>query len=402
MHNLWLVAKHEYAKVVKKKSFLLGTLGIPVLIVLVTVVGIFVVLGQRGKLPLGYVDQAGVLSESVNPYRENGEAMVEMQSYEDIETARAALYAEEIQAYYVVPSDYLASGRVELFYLTKRPGEMVRGDFADFLRANLLAGQTETVRRRIQQGPALTIHSMDGKREFKTENILNFLLPYAAAFFFIFGVMGSGSYMLQAVTDEKENRTIEILTTSLRPIELIGGKALGLMSVGLTQMGIWSGTAVLGLVIAMLFIDIGQNFTVPWSLLVVIAMFFLPAYALIAALMTAVGSAVTDLRQGQQISGIFNLLFTFPFFFLALIMAKPNSPISIILTLFPTTAFVTITMRWAITTVPLWQVMTSWVLVVSTATFAVWAASRIFRMGMLRYGQQLTFKNILASLRRTK
>jgi hypothetical protein len=89
-------------------------------------------------------------------------------------------------------------------------------------------------------------------------------------------------------------------------------------------------------IVASFFIEM-PPFEMPWSLLAVVTLFFLPAYALVAALMTAIGGAVTDQRQGQQIAGIVNLLFTFPFFFIMLIMAKPNSPVVAFLTLFPTT-----------------------------------------------------------------
>jgi ABC-2 type transport system permease protein len=230
--------------------------------------------------------------------------------------------------------------------------------------------------------------------------VVGFILPFVAAFFFVFAVMNAGSYMLQAVTDEKENRTIEVLATSIRPEELIGGKAIGLMSVGFTQLTIWVLTGVIALLVASPFVPELQGLRIPWSFLGVAVLFFVPAYALIAGLMTAVGGMVTDLRQGQQITGILNLFFTLPFFFVAPMMAKPNSPLLIVLTLFPTTAFVTITMRWAMTSVPMWQLGLSWVLLVTSAVTSVWLAAYIFRLGMLRYGQSLNIKTIVASLRR--
>jgi len=398
-HNFWLVAKHEYAKIVKTKSFLLGTLGVPALIVVVTAVSVIVALGQRGVLPVGYVDHAGILDATVLPPREEGEELVALRAFSDEALAQAALEAEEIQAFYVLSKDYVQTGQMKLVYGQKRPSEVAREDFVAFLRANLLAQQSPAIQKRVQEGPWVTIRSADGSREFDSENILSFVVPYAAAFFFFFAVMNSGGYMLQAITDEKENRTVEILATSLRPLELIGGKALGLMSVGLTQLAIWTATGLLALVVATsMFPDLLNGFNIPWSFIGVTMLFFLPAYALMAGMMTAVGSAVTDHRQGQQISGIFNLLFTFPFFFIVLIMAKPNSPLVVALTLFPTTAFITITLRWAMAIVPLWQLLVSWVLVVSTAVFSVWVAARIFRIGMLRYGQRLSFKHILTSL----
>ncbi len=400
MRNLWLVAKHEYLKIVRQKSFLFGTLGIPVLIIVVMGVSVLVALGQRGSLPLGYVDHAGILSESVTlPAPDKGEPPVAIRAFADETAAQAALEAKAIQAYYVLPADYVQSGRVQLFFLDKRPGETVQEDFATFLRANLLAGQPADVQRRMLEGSNVTFRSIDGSRELESENVVGFIVPFAAAFFFVFAVMNAGSYMLQAVTDEKENRTIEVLATSIRPEELIGGKAVGLMSVGLTQLGIWVLTGVIALLAAAPFVPEVQGLRIPWSFLVVAVLFFVPAYALIAGLMTAVGGMVTDLRQGQQITGILNLFFTLPFFFVALIMAKPNSPLLIVLTLFPTTAFVTITMRWAMTTVPLWQLGLSWALLVTSAVVSVWLAARIFRLGMLRYGQNLNVKTIIASLR---
>lgn len=401
MRNFWLIAKHEYLKIVRQKSFLIGTLGIPVLIIVVMGVSILVALGQRGNLPLGYVDHTGILNESVTLcVPDRGKPPVAIRAFADEAAAQTALEVNAIQAYYVVPADYVQSGRVQLFFLKKRPGEMAQEDFADFLRANLLADHPADVQRRMLEGSDVAFRSIDGKRELESENVVGFIVPFVAAFFFVFAVMNAGSYMLQAVTDEKENRTIEVLVTSIRPEELIGGKAVGLMSVGLTQLGIWVLTTVIALLVAAPFVPEVQGLRIPWSFLVVAVLFFVPAYALIAGLMTAVGGMVTDLRQGQQITGILNLFFTLPFFFVALIMAKPNSPLLIVLTLFPTTAFVTITMRWAMTTVPLWQLGLSWALLVTSAVVSVWLAARIFRLGMLRYGQNLNVKTILLSLRR--
>ena len=200
-------------------------------------------------------------------------------------------------------------------------------------------------------------------------------------------------------TDEKENRTIEILATSVRPTALMGGKAIGLMGVGLTQMLLWIGTGVGALIIVSQFIPVLRGFTVPWGFLGIVAAFFVPAYALIAGAMTTIGSMVTDLRQAQQISGLVNLLFTTPFFFVSLIMAEPHSPFVIGLSIFPTTSFITLMLRWAMASVPIWQLIVSWLVLVSTAGFSMWLGGRVFRMGMLRYGQRLSIKRLVDAMR---
>ena len=130
----------------------------------------------------------------------------------------------------------------------------------------------------------------------------------------------------------------------------------------------------------------------------IIVLFFLPSYALVAGLMTAIGGAVTEVRQGQQVAGIVNMLFVAPLFVLPVLMAAPNSPLSIGLTLFPTTAFVTVALRWSFSAVPLWQLVASWGILFLTALGSLWASARIFRAGMLRYGQPLSLRAALATL----
>jgi ABC-2 type transport system permease protein len=141
-----------------------------------------------------------------------------------------------------------------------------------------------------------------------------------------------------------------------------------------------------------------QLIALPWDILIIFAIFFLPSYAIIAGMMICIGSVVTELQEGQQISGVINLLFTFPIFFAALVFADPNSPLLIFLSFWPTTSLMTILMRWGLTVIPIWQVALSWVISVITGFGVVWIASRLFRSGMLRYGQRITLIDAFTAL----
>ena len=394
MGKLWLMAKHEYLRMVRKRSFLLSTLGIPALIVVITAVSIYVAIGGDDDRAVGYVDQAGLLSAGPGAQDD-----IEMRAFAGEEAARAALAEGEVQAVYVVPQDYMVSGRIRAYYWEEAPGEVAREAFEGFVRSSLAASLPEGVRERVTEGVSLIVRSADGRREVSTRNMVGFLLPFAAGIFFVIAVMTSAGYLLQAVTTEKENRTMEVMVTSMTPEELIGGKALGLISVSLTQLLIWLLTVIAGLIVGAQFVEQLRVIRVPWALLGIIALYFFPAFGLVAGMMTAIGSAVTETRQGQQISGVINLLFIAPFFFLALILANPNSPVVVALTLFPTTAFITVTMRWGLTVIPLWQLVLSWLLLVSSAGLSVWAAARILRAGMLRYGQRLTVRAMVQAVR---
>jgi ABC-2 type transport system permease protein len=88
-----------------------------------------------------------------------------------------------------------------------------------------------------------------------------------------------------------------------------------------------------------------------------------------------------------------------PIFLLPILFENPGHPLMVFFTLFPTTSFLTVSLRWGLGTVPMWQIGLGWVLLVATAAFVVWAAARVFRAGMLHYGQPLNLKAALAAVR---
>jgi ABC-2 type transport system permease protein len=401
MRKAFLVARYEYLKMVRKRSFLLGTLGVPLLIVVVMAVVIVVSVRGGSNAPVGYVDHAGILDPAVQQPGAGGgeEGGIEIRAYPDEAAARAALEAQEIQAYYVIPEDYLTTGKLQLYYWSDAPGVAVQGDFENFLRANLVKDLPETVARRVSRGFDLTMRSADGRREIKESDFFVVFLPYIGGMFFLFAVMTSAQYLMRAVSDEKENRTMEILVSSLTPVQLIGGKAVGLVCVALTQLLIWVASMVIGLVVAARFFPPLRVLEVPWDFVLVSVVYFLPSFMLIAGMMVAIGSVVTESQEGQQIAGILNMLFVLPYFVIILFFVNPNGPLPVLLTLFPPTAYISITMRWGMGVVPLWQIALSLLLLVGAALFAVWAAARVFRVGMLSYGQRLSLRAVVAAVR---
>jgi ABC-2 type transport system permease protein len=400
MRNYWLMARHEYLKRVRTRSFLLTTLGVPALIVVIIVVGAIAASSGGSDLPVGYVDNAGLLDLELytEPYLGDMEDRVALAPFADAGSARAVLEAGEIQGYFVLPPGYPTDPQIEVYYQGDYPAQR---DFADFVRANLLA-RTDLdpdTQAWLLAGPDVTVRDYASGRETGGDSFVNVILPLLGGFFFFFAVMGASGFLLQIVADEKENRTMEILITSVNPLELIAGKALGLIAVALTQITLWALAVAVSVVIAARFVNFLDNLTVPWTFLLIMVLYFLPAFGLMAGLMTVIGSAVTELQQGQQIAGVLNLLFIAPFFFFALIFSNPHSPLLTFMTFFPTTSFMTVAMRWGVTGVPTWQLVTSWLLLVATAAFMIWIASRVFRLGMLRYGQRMEMREMVAALR---
>ncbi len=399
MRNFWLIAKHEYRSTVFKRAFILTTLAMPLGMVAVIALAIIVTGLGENTLPVGYVDKAGILDVD----RQSTASMatgIQIRAFPEEETALAALEGEEIQAFFVLPADYPNTLQTDLYYLEEPPSSDVWGDFDNFVRANLVASYPDEMRNRLLEGPNITVHDIDSNREFSQRSIINIILPFVASFFFFVATMSASGYMLQVVATEKENRTMEIMITSVTPGQLIGGKTVGLLAAALTQLSIYIIAAVVGLIVAAPHIEALQQLTVPWAYLAVMGVFFFPAYALIAAVMVAIGAAVTKVQEAQQVAGLLNMLFILPMILAVVIIRDPGNPLSVFLTLFPTTAFLTISLRWGLGTVPMWQIGIGWVLLIVTTIFMVWAAARVFRAGMLRYGQPLNLKAVMAVIRR--
>ncbi|MCO6452933.1 MAG: ABC transporter permease [Caldilineales bacterium] len=381
MRDLFLIARYEYVKLAVRRSFLLATLGIPAMIGAILALSIVVsVRGEVQALPLGVVDQSGQMPLAASD---------QLRIFAEIPTANAALQTGEIQGYAVLAADYAQSGIAEYFYKEKSPSDEAIDSLNATLRWALLADQPQSIRTRVLSDIDVSIQSQDGERQADESNFINFILPFFIGMFFVFVVLGSSGFLLQAISSEKENLTVEVMFTSTSPSRLVGGKVLGLLAVALTQIGLWLLVLVLGVTFASRYVDFLQGLQVSMPFLLLVLVFFLPTYALIAGITTAIGSIVGELQHGQQIAGLINLLFVMPFFFTVLVFTNPNSPVLTALTIFPTTAFITVAMRWGVTDIPAWQLAAGFTSVTLTAVVAVFVAASVFRTGMLRYGQSL-------------
>jgi ABC-2 type transport system permease protein len=399
MRNFWLIAKQEYRRTVVRRGFVLLTAAIPIGMIALVALAILIEGMGADNRPIGYVDPAGRFDPGLQASVPDANSGIQIRAYPDQETALVALENEEIQAFYVLPDDYPQTLNTQLYYLEEPPSEDAWADFDDFVRLNLLAAMPQEMQARLFEGPDITVHDIASNREFSQSSIINVILPFVATFFFFFATMSAAGYMLGVVAGEKENRTIEIMVTSVTPGQLMGGKTLGLLAAALTQLGIYVLAAVVGLAVAAPYVPELQRVVVPWGYLGIMALFFFPTYVLISAVMVAIGGAVTEVQQGQQLAGLLNLAFMLPIFLLPILFENPGHPLMVFFTLFPPTSFLTVSLRWGFGTVPMWQIGLGWVLLVAAAAFVVWAAARVFRAGMLHYGQPLNLKAALTAVR---
>jgi ABC-2 type transport system permease protein len=272
-----------------------------------------------------------------------------------------------------------------------------------FLVDHLLAGQVdENLRSRVRAPLNLQPVSLSPQGE-GSEDVASFVaniaIPYAFSLLLVIAIFTSSGFLLQGVSEEKESRVIEILLSSLTPIELLAGKILGLGALGLAQILFWLGCgwALIGIAVTGLALFGAINLDLTTIVLAVV--YFLLGYLLFATLMASAGSLGTSAREGQQIAGIFSALTAIPFMVSGFIWTNPNSVLIQILSYVPFTSPVMMLQRLGMTEVPLYQIAVSLILLVLGIGGALWAGAKVFRMGLLMYGKRPSVPEILRALR---
>ena len=395
MNKFLNIFLHEYTRQILRKRFLFALLSLPLLIGVLMAVSIAAAIRSIDTSPVGYVDQSGLLAQPISlpPSNDFFSPQVNFLAFRDESEAKSALHTRTIQAYYVLPPDYRTSGNARLIYL-KAPDSSVQNLFLDFLKLNVLSNQPADISSRILDGPQYTYLSADGQRSIVASQWYNILVPVVAGALFLMVILTSGGYLLRAVVEEKENRTIEIIVTSVSPDQLMAGKIVGNISVGVTQILVWTIFIGIFFLIGRNHFEWIQNLQLNSSLVLLMLLTLIPSFVMVASLMAAIGSSTTESREAEQISGIFSLPITVPLFLIMPIISNPNSPLAIFLSFFPLTASVTLPLRAAFTQIPVGQEIANLSILVIFAGAAVWLAARTFHLGLLRYGKRLSLREI--------
>jgi ABC-2 type transport system permease protein len=216
----------------------------------------------------------------------------------------------------------------------------------------------------------------------------------ATLFIFFFTITSSGSFMLNSVSREKENRTAEILLISLEPKQLMTGKVIGLGLIALFQMSVWLSGAIYALNNSNQIFEAANNFQLPSGFFGLAIVYFVLGYFLYASILGSIGVLAPNAREGGQFTFVAILPLLVPLWFNYTFTESPDGPVSVFLSLFPLTAPPSMITRLTTSYIPLWQIIVSLAGLVVTAYFFVMLASRLFRADTLLSSENISFKRL--------
>jgi len=414
MSNVFLIIKHEISTTLRKRSFWLTTFLLPAFILALSLGsqalahsslatgGSNPLLGglKAAGQPIGYVDLAGLIEQIPAPPKSNNPLQVSgpLQQYPTEAAAQAALAKGDISKYYLVPADFIHSGDLIMVDSNFSVFNSLENNnyFEYVLRLNLVkdANLAELLDNPTAKIKMQALAPQGAKDD---NSFSSFGVPFAVLMIFYLVITMTGGFMLQSVSKEKENRTIEVLLLSLRPRDLMLGKILGLGVIALLQIVVWGGVMLLfggvslgGL--SALGLPAGFFF---WAVL-----YFVLGYLLYASLLGALGALAPSTREGTQFTFLVLSPLFIPLMLNSVLIQTPNGGLTVFLSLFPLTSPVTMIARLAAGPVPIEQLVLGLVILAVTTYGIIVFASRFFRADTLLSFNALNFKRLMQEIRR--
>lgn len=341
-------------------------------------------------------------------------------AYPSVEAGSEALKRGEIDAFFAVEPDYLATGRVSQYF--SEFGFNLLSEsllFQDYLLASLLYRVPPDdyfrlyMRLRepavIEEGTPLSASAVTTAGETDTsvtfdlrqdgDSDRNIFIAYVFSLAMGFSLLWGGGYLMQTVVQDKENRIIEILLSSARPLALLVGKIIANSLLSLLQVATLGGAALVILNQAGTVSDSLQGIEIAPFSLVLMVVYWLLGFLLFGSLMSAVGAVSTTLRESQNLAIVVTIPAVLPFFFQAVIADNPGSSLATTLSVVPLTAPLSMIMRLSVADVPTMQIVLSLALLATTAAFAIWFCARLFRVNTLLMGKMPGLKDLPTLLR---
>ena len=432
MNHLPLIIKREYLTKVKNKSFIVMTILSPIIMIaLIAVVAYLSQLNSDKIRTISVLDESGFVQDVFKNSEKTTYHILENMSLEE-----AKVLSKETASYGLLHIDKLdaieaVSDHIK-FYSEEPPSLTLISDLESKLETKLTNMKLHENGVDIDMINASKIsvdiaqESFEGEKTSKTDSIVKLVFGLAAGYLLFMFIIIYGNMIMRSVIEEKTSRIIEVIISSVRPVQLMLGKIIGTSLAGITQFVIWIilGGILMTVVSMFLGIDMAQMqtpqqeimqqamenpefnmkvqdvinafYNLPFTNLVIaFVLFFIGGYLLYSSLYAAIGAAVDNETDTQQfLLPIIMPLILAVYIGIFTVIEDPHGTVSTVFSFIPLTSPVVMLMRIPFG-VPLWQQLVSLLLLVGTFMFTVWFAAKIYRVGILMYGKKPSYKELI-------
>ncbi|MGE0192527.1 MAG: ABC transporter permease [Planctomycetota bacterium] len=406
------IARREYLENVRTKAFLIGIVLTPLWMGLVFVVPKLMRGATSEAKPVVIVDATGVLAEPLaERIRAAGGFEVEIETDEDpwkkdaanlsrVDELRIKAGAGQLYAIVLTQAALEKKAKPDR---GERASEVIgasRSSDDAFRGPSLAAMVNEVVNMQIAERegigndilerlarPAVTYVPVDERGEEGAPT--SAILPYLFIMLLFMGIVGISQMLVSSTLEEKSNRVYEVLLSSVSPHQLMTGKIFGICGVGFTLLVVWSGGGVLASMLG------GAGDLVSGRQIGLLLAYYVLGFLMIASLMVAVGSACNTLKEAQNLMAPISALLALPIFLAMIVLRDPNGQLATVLSFIPPfTPFLMMARVASVPEPPMWQIPASLALLAVSTWIAMRVAARVFRTGVLLYGQPPSLKEI--------
>lgn len=422
-HKIWLVLKREYLTRVKSKSFIIATALTPLALVAFIGIVVYISISESDvEKRIGIVDSSQVLTERLI---ELNEARYFDVGDQPEDTLRSQVLSGDLDGFIVLSDSVITHAKSPTLIYGGSGGmsfiSAVRSDIREVVREERLSREnvSDTIRDIFETRTGLNAVKLTEEGESADNTLFASALGFILGLMIFMGIFIYGSLLMRSVIEEKTNRIIEVIASSVKPIELMFGKLFGVLGMALTQFGIWIlfyiGLSIAAAPVAGMIMEAQmssmpeeaaqaaassfdptslEQMVVDPSIFIYFILFFFLGFMIYSAVFAAIGAAVETEQDSQQFMLPVGLPIFVAYFLNTKVMAAPDSSLSVFVSLFPLTAPINMITRIAASEVPVWEIMISIVLMALTFLGIMWLAAKIYRVGILMYGKKPSFKEL--------
>jgi ABC-2 type transport system permease protein len=419
MPKISKIIRREYLEAVRKKTFLLGTMAVPILMIGMIFISVyFAEKGPEKSLRVGLVDKTRELGSRLPAAMDDtlanggrrfwfeGVGMAGRTDEEIRDRLLQRLESEELDAALVIPEDVLEGGSAE--FLAKSVGVLgLDRRFRNALnqvavekrlfREGLQPDQMRLLMRDVRFKTLLIEKGQQKERAFEQE----YAITMTAVMILYFSIMIHGLSIMRSVLEEKSSRVIEIILSSVTSLQLMVGKILGTALVSLTQYAIWGCAALVLMLIGMgggaPAIDFGQVMTLGEAFFMVV--FFLLGFLLFGTAYAAIGAMCNTEQEAGQLQTPLVMLLLTPIVIAIKVIQDPNGLLARVLSFVPFSAPILMFMRISVSSPSPWEIALSILGILISICVMFWIVARIFRVGVLMYGKRPNLPELIRWIR---